>query len=1149
MVIQMLPQRGNGRSGHTRDDRLPRTGARRAQPPMPIPTEPANPPDSDIRLVLLHAPRLQVGHDGGERTLAPKDAALLALLALDGPTLRTRVAALLWPDADPAKAHNNLRQRAFRMRRLAGRDVVEMGHTLKLAPHIVHDLADLEPALRADAAAAAGELLGTHDFADSAELAAWVDGARQQWRAARRDLLAELAARHEREDHIAAALLYAERLARDEPLLEHAQRHLMRLHYRRGDRGAALQVYERLKNALDQALGETPSRETQEIVALIEAAISLPVASPPQPVAVLRPPRLVGREREWAQMQAAWAARRVLLVRGEPGIGKSRLVVEFAQANGVALYVQGRPGDQRTPYATLARLVRAALPGSAAADALEPWMVAELARVVPELGAPAGGVLQPLRLHRAVEQALAPTALAGVVLDDLHFVDDATLDLLPKLIDSEPPTRWILAVRAAEVPQRVRQWLAGMEPLQCSAIDLEPLSAAAVEGLLASLAIPGFDAAHWAPRIHRHTGGNPMFILETLLAVLRDPQATQRAGDRLPVPANLGEMIVRRLEQLSPPALKLARIAAIAGPDFTLDLAAHVAQVHPLDLADAWQELERAQVVRDQAFAHDLVLESVLASLPGPIARWLHAAVAGHAAEQGAPPGRTGAHWRAAGEPALAAKAYLEAGKQAADSARVDEQIAMLEQAADLFEAAGDTAGALDALRWLVVGLLVGRPDGTPQAMFERMAALAGDDFERGEVWRLQAIARMTVWDFDAVIDAADRALPCYGRARGHANAAVGNALSRNLRAVALARLGRRDEALAAVEAVRRDIAGWASCPDDIRISVAGEHANVLIACDRRDEALSSLEAGTTLARQTGFRQYEHTLSRVCANALLPLGRVQEAHRRAAHAVALQEEMGASRGVALHAQVLLGWACRDMGWYGQAIQRLEEASQGLRESALPSMLVEAEHQLSLTWLQLGRFDRMEQVLTPVVARVPGFVQASRVLHRAWLAAAMGRPLSTLDEAIAGAQGCAGVRSYERLMLELLCAARMPAAEAGRELLALAQRAEGMQLPAIGVLALAQAAQTLRSAEFAIRVLEALDTVQPWMTYAPAVALRMFDVLGPGPAPARVRTLAEWSASIQETARSQVPEPFRDSFLHRNPVNRDILALAANRARR
>ncbi|HKX93279.1 MAG TPA: bacterial transcriptional activator domain-containing protein, partial [Methylibium sp.] len=245
-----------------------------------------------IALRLLHAPRLELT-GGAAWPLPPKDAALLALLAIDGPTARARIAALLWPAADPDGAHNNLRQRLFRLRRAAGRDVVLAGPTLALAPGVVHDLAELRNALVADPGALAGELLGACDHDDTIELAQWASNAREQWRTRRRDALAAIAIEHERADRVAAALPYAERLVREEPLAEHAARLLMRLHYRRGDRSAALAAYERLRAALDEQLGETPAGETQQLAALIEASLALPVAVPSAtPVAVLRPPRL-----------------------------------------------------------------------------------------------------------------------------------------------------------------------------------------------------------------------------------------------------------------------------------------------------------------------------------------------------------------------------------------------------------------------------------------------------------------------------------------------------------------------------------------------------------------------------------------------------------------------------------------------------------------------------------------------------------------------------------------------------------------------------------------------------------------------------------------------------------------------------------------
>ncbi len=91
------------------------------------------------RLQLLAAPAL-VRPDATVVPLERKDAALLALLAFDGPTSRSRAAALLWPDADADKARNSLRQRLFRLRRAAGTELIEPDESLRLADRVEHNL-------------------------------------------------------------------------------------------------------------------------------------------------------------------------------------------------------------------------------------------------------------------------------------------------------------------------------------------------------------------------------------------------------------------------------------------------------------------------------------------------------------------------------------------------------------------------------------------------------------------------------------------------------------------------------------------------------------------------------------------------------------------------------------------------------------------------------------------------------------------------------------------------------------------------------------------------------------------------------------------------------------------------------------------------
>ncbi|MGE5338384.1 MAG: BTAD domain-containing putative transcriptional regulator, partial [Gemmatimonadota bacterium] len=360
-----------------------------------------------VRLQLLNTPRLLLA-TGGVYVLERKEAALLALLATEGSAPRTRAAALLWADIDENRARNNLRQRLFRLRRAATSDVVRAGPVLSLAESVAHDLDALAPRLAADPDAATGELLGKLDYGDCAELLDWVEAAREKWRQARRAALAEVDSRLEAEGHVGRSLRYAQRLVGDDPSLEHAHRRVMRLHYLRGDRAAALAAYERCCEALREHVGARPGKETLELARLIEDSGTLATSATPlapRPVAVLRPPRLVGREVEWAQLERAWDARRIVIASGEPGIGKTRLLTDFASTRRSVIAVGARPGDARVPYALLARWLRACV--AQFAPPAETWVIGELARIAPELGAVADGKADPLRLRQAMLSALA----------------------------------------------------------------------------------------------------------------------------------------------------------------------------------------------------------------------------------------------------------------------------------------------------------------------------------------------------------------------------------------------------------------------------------------------------------------------------------------------------------------------------------------------------------------------------------------------------------------------------------------------------------------------------------------------------------------------------------------------------------------------
>ena len=148
--------------------------------------------------------------------------------------------------------------------------------------------------------------------------------------------------------------------------------------------------------------------------------------------------------------------------------------------------------------------------------------------------------------------------------------------------------------------------------------------------------------------------------------------------------------------RLSAPALRVARCAAVAGQDVCAELIAAALGLRPLDLTDAWLELERAQVFATGGFAHDLIAEAALASVPVAIASSLHGEVAEWLQRSRGEPVRIAAHWIAAGQPLLAAPHLREAAVAARAVLRHAEATALYEQAADIHRQAGDRRTAFD---------------------------------------------------------------------------------------------------------------------------------------------------------------------------------------------------------------------------------------------------------------------------------------------------------------------------------------------------------------------------------------------------------------------------------------------------------------------
>jgi AAA ATPase domain len=192
-----------------------------------------------------------------------------------------------------------------------------------------------------------------------------------------------------------------------------------------------------------------------------------------------------------------------VLVEGEAGMGKSWLLGDFARAFGGVPVFEARPGEGQLPYAVLARVIGGlhARFGAVSAD----WARAELARIVSSLGLAPPTRFDVLRLRQAVEHSLDAWHDAGLrvlVLDDLHFADDATLEMLPAFFARAPQraVAWMLGVRQDELPAPMTTWQTSLDAGGLLRLRLSALAAPQVEVLLASLSFDGIEPQRLAPK-------------------------------------------------------------------------------------------------------------------------------------------------------------------------------------------------------------------------------------------------------------------------------------------------------------------------------------------------------------------------------------------------------------------------------------------------------------------------------------------------------------------------------------------------------------------------------------------------------------------------------------------------------------------------
>ncbi|MDQ1741293.1 MAG: hypothetical protein QOE53_2945, partial [Pseudonocardiales bacterium] len=352
----------------------------------------------------------------------------------------------------------------------------------------------------------------------------------------------------------------------------------------------------------------------------------------------------VGRDRELAALADYLVAAQqghpgIVLCRGEPGIGKTRLAEELVALAGQrhvpALWGVGVESEGAPPYWPWREILRGAADLVAIAT-VDP----DLARLAPEVfGGPkstlgsTGGAEDRFRQFEAVARLLrritGQTALV-VILDDAHWADRPSVLLLRHLARTLRDERLLVMVshrdteheHAAEFAELVR------EPITRQ-IDLTGLTVADVAMHLAS--VVGHDAnASDAEQVHALTRGNPFFVGE----VGRVLPAGKVAGGLAPVTANVREAIRSRLGRLSPVAVRLIHAASIVGREFSTTIAAPMVGLSSVSCLAALDEAASAGLVvpgtlpGSYGFRHALVRDAIEAGLSTAERVRLHRAAA-----------------------------------------------------------------------------------------------------------------------------------------------------------------------------------------------------------------------------------------------------------------------------------------------------------------------------------------------------------------------------------------------------------------------------------------------------------------------------------------------------------------------------------------
>jgi DNA-binding SARP family transcriptional activator/predicted negative regulator of RcsB-dependent stress response len=634
-------------------------------------------------LRLLESPVITA--DGKDYDLLPhKPVCLLVYLAYQGTWVSREVlASLFWPEDDEASARHNLRMLLSRAKQLPWAKTLE-SETTRLRWQVQTDVSAFREAVGQGnwervATLHRSPLLSSWRLTDMPGVEEWLELERETLLGAWREAVLKHSRNLSQQGNHRNAADFLKTLLSHDPLAEDVLALYLESAYLAGQRDEALKAYETFKNLLQKELELEPLEETQTLVETIRRSEPPKSSQQPSqeskvPLSLLRPPKMIGREVE--QRLLLGGQENVIMVSGEPGVGKSRFL---ADALPNARWLRCREGLSNVAYFPLAEYVRSNLTtlSNTTLPDLGPYR-ADLARLVPELMPSVSNAPDPQTAKVRLSEALALVFEHGakpVIFEDIQWADTATLEFFVFLA-IRGKVKLYGSYRSSEMTNMLETTLRSLRGSRSLAeIKLAPLSSERIRELVATLIGIERGPERFSNWLANRSGGNPFFALETLKSLFETNLLEAEDGNwhsrldnitqdysELDVPKSISEVIERRLNGLSEATRRVLQAASVMRQGFTPKLLAQVVGLSEWGVVEALEVAETNNLTQGESFQHDLLRQSIYKGLPAVRRKLLHAQVANVLAGQ-ADAVIVAEHYGQAGELEKAVPYYLQAAE------------------------------------------------------------------------------------------------------------------------------------------------------------------------------------------------------------------------------------------------------------------------------------------------------------------------------------------------------------------------------------------------------------------------------------------------------------------------------------------------------